>query len=193
MAISLSFREVVLISSQVNTVQHHPPPFTFFFLVFAGTMTLRYPVFLECADQCADPVDADVFFGLAYGLMPFCVTDDANQGILLFRRAFGPAEKDKAARIGTANEELAALPEVRWYLAGASMRAWTDHMQPDNGAAHRVAWSIAPERTFHTHNIRRSPRPPRRIPWRPISAWFRRWFGGPNGSGTYHGTPYGGD
>jgi hypothetical protein len=152
-------------------------------------MSLRYPVFLECVDLCVDPVDEDLFFGLAYGLMPFSVTDDINQGVLLFRRSFGVTDKDKTARAGTANEELAALPEVRWYLAGASSRPWTDHMQPENGAAHRVAWSVAPD---WPSLFRRPLRPPKRTLQRHTYGSFRHWYGGPDGSGTHRGVHCGG-
>jgi hypothetical protein len=105
-------------------------------------MSLQYSVFLDCSDRCDDPHMADVFFGLAYGLMPFCVTEDATGGTLHFRRSFGPTEKDKALRTAAANEELSALPALQWYHAGAAAREWTDHLQPATGPTLRVAWSV---------------------------------------------------
>jgi hypothetical protein len=105
-------------------------------------MSLLYSVFLDCSDRCDDPHMADVFFGLAYGLMPFCVTEDVTGGSLHFRRSFGPTEKDKALRTAAANEELSALPALQWYHAGAAAREWTDHLQPVSGPTLRVAWSI---------------------------------------------------
>lgn len=58
-------------------------------------MALRHAIFVKCSEHCDDPHMVDIFFGLAYGLMPFCVTEDTNQGTLYFRRSFGPTEKDK--------------------------------------------------------------------------------------------------
>lgn len=105
-------------------------------------MSLRHGVFLECAKRCDDPYVADVFFGLAYGLMPFCVTEDPSTGVLHFRRSYGPTEKDKAVRTAAAAEELAALPAVQWYAAGAADRAWSDTLHATGTTALRVAWSI---------------------------------------------------
>lgn len=62
-------------------------------------MALRHAIFIKCSEHCEDPHMVDIFFGLAYGMMPFCVTEDVNQGTLYFRRSFGPAEKDKVLSI----------------------------------------------------------------------------------------------
>lgn len=120
-------------------------------------MALRHAIFVKCSEHCDDPHMVDIFFGLAYGLMPFWVTEDTNQGTLYFRRSFGPTEKDKvcpfvfvrlffchvlqAQRTAAANEELSAHPVVQWYNAGAASRTWTDHLQT-TGPLQRVAWSI---------------------------------------------------
>ncbi len=66
-----------------------------FRLLFRCAMALRHAIFVKCYEHCDDPHMADIFFGLAHGLMPFCVTEDINQGTLYFRRSFGPTEKDK--------------------------------------------------------------------------------------------------
>lgn len=106
-------------------------------------MTSTHDVFFECAERCTDPHMADVFFGLAYGLLPFCVSTETGPEILYFRRSFAPGEKDKAIRTAVAMEELAALPAVQWYHAGAANRAWSDTLQTTGSTALRVAWSIA--------------------------------------------------
>lgn len=86
---------------------------------------------------------ADIFFGLAYGLLPFCVTEDTGPGILHFRRSYGPTEKDKTARMAAATEELATLPAVQWYASSAAGRGWSDTLQATGTTVLHVAWSVS--------------------------------------------------
>jgi hypothetical protein len=80
-------------------------------------MTVRFPVFTECAsDQTLDPVIRDIFVALSHGIFPFCVrtcmmffinivlTSEEEEGgetHLLFRRSTHSTEKDKTQRLAT--------------------------------------------------------------------------------------------
>ena len=110
-------------------------------------MSLRHSIFARCADLETDgylqemymhgELPCNIMIGrfplpsLAYGMYPFCVSEDTNTQSLIFRRSIGVGEKDKAQRLADAADALKSFPAVVSYNATIGMaNAAPLHVQP---------------------------------------------------------------
>lgn len=99
---------------------------------------IRHLVFADCAALVNDIHMKQIFMGMAYGIHPFCVSENKTELVLIFRRAMHDRGGDKQKRLLQAVDALAQYPGIR---------AYNDEVGDGNGQIHvdanqTISWSI---------------------------------------------------
>lgn len=94
-----------------------------------------------CICPVMPPIRGDTTVpSMAYGMYPFCVTEDSANHNLLFRRSIGPGEKDKSQRLADAADSLQTIPAVASYNSTIGLTSAAPlHVRPGTLS---VAWSV---------------------------------------------------